>query len=115
MNKKDIEIILGSGLEMDAQTGAAYDAIDILSSRRPATTPLIYQIFKSEVNAINHHKEVKEMLSQLPTGDMRDVLVKRYLENLSWEQVANACHISVSHTHKLHQQGLESLASSTKS
>ncbi|MCL2621382.1 MAG: DUF1492 domain-containing protein [Defluviitaleaceae bacterium] len=115
MSKKDIEIILDNGLEMDTQTQAAYDAIDILSSRRPATTPLIYQIFKSKVDADNKRKGVKEMLNQLPTGDMRDVLVKRYLENLSWEQVADACHISDSYTYKLHQQGLESLASSTKS
>lgn len=112
MSKKDFQIVLANGLEMDTQTQAAYDAIEMLSTRRPTTTPLIYRIFKEQLEAGKQRKEVEEMLNQLEEGDVRNVLTKRYLENLSWEQVADACHLSDSYTHKLHQQGLEVLFSS---
>ena len=114
MCKKDIENFLKDALDADIKTKAAQDAIDALDTRRPASTPLIYEFFQDLVSTNKHEEEVARMIESLPEGILRDVFTNRYINKMTWEDSADACHISLTHAHKLHVKGLEILQKSNQ-
>jgi len=109
MCKKDVEKFLKGALDADMNAKAAQDAIDALDTRRPTSTPLIYEFFRDLVNTNEHEEEVGRMIAHLPEGILRDVFTKRYINKMTWEASAEACYISLAYAHKLHAQGLEIL------
>ncbi|MCL2855460.1 MAG: hypothetical protein FWE21_07565 [Defluviitaleaceae bacterium] len=109
MCKKDVANILKSGFALENQVQAVRDAIKTLSLRKPATTLLINRLYMDVKEVQAREGEIKTLINHLPEGVMKDVFANRYIHKLTWEDVAERCHISLAYAHKLHKAGIDKL------
>lgn len=55
-------------------------------------------------------REAMELIDRLDDERMRTLLTLRYVDNLTWRQIADRMHYNLTHVQRLHLRALEALA-----
>ena len=106
---KKLEKELKQGMDIQKEVLATAEAIAILQGRHGGDNTLAHEL--SEDLTIMHEKrvDIETLIATLQDPVIRQVFTHRYIEGLTWQDVADTCYISLAHAHRLHKKGLEAL------
>ena len=101
----NIEHFLKNSLNIEKEAWAAAEAMENLALRGNSDL-LMEEYAKDLTNMEAAAMETAKMIQALPE-DMRRVFAARYLHKMTWEEVADATFLSVTHVQRLHRKGIE--------
>lgn len=58
---------------------------------------------------VEHHRKIGEAISQIPDAKEREVLLRRYIQGQSWEEIGEKMEITIRRVYQLHKTALFSL------
>ena len=101
----NIEQFLKNSLNIEKEAWAAAEAMESLTLRENSG-PLFEEYAQDLTHMEETTMEVVKMIKALPKGEMRRVLAARYLYKMTWEEVAGATFLSVTHVQRVHKKGI---------
>ncbi|MCL2168914.1 MAG: hypothetical protein FWB74_02685 [Defluviitaleaceae bacterium] len=105
MNGKNFQKMLKDGMDREIETKAATDAI--LSLRKMhGENNLAEEYAEDLIDIRTRFQDIQSAVKSIEDPMVQDVMIARYIHNLTWEDVAAVCHMSVAHAHRLHKKGL---------
>jgi DNA-directed RNA polymerase specialized sigma subunit len=102
--EKNIESLLKWNLSMEKEAHAAADAINCLHERHGGENALIYEFAEDLTQMHKKQIGIYNLISSIDDDTIRQIFTQRYINNLSWPDVAENCHISLAHVHRLHKK-----------
>lgn len=58
---------------------------------------------------VEHYRKIGEVVSQIPDEKEREVLLRRYIQGQSWEEIGEKMEITIRRVYQLHKTALFSL------
>ena len=58
---------------------------------------------------VEHYRKIGEVVSQIPDAKEREVLLRRYMQGQSWEEIGEKMEITIRRVYQLHKTALFSL------
>lgn len=72
-------------------------------------TEMSKQVYEKVDELIDRKREALKWIQQLPDAAQRNVLIGRYINSATWEEVSEQVGYSVSHLYKIHGEALYAL------
>jgi len=96
------------------ETNIMQNMADKCDNANAKSAAAIIRRYSAKVNTkvqeyIHALEEVKLVIDAVPKADCRLLLIKRYLQNKTWEQIAEDMNFSLTHIYRLRKKSLELL------
>jgi len=105
---KNFQKMLKEGMDREMEVKATTEAI--LSLRKMhGENNLANELAEDLIDIRARFRDIQEAIKSIDDPMVQDVMIARYIHNLTWEDVSLACHMSVAHAHRLHKKGLAQL------
>jgi len=107
MNEK-IEKMLKDGMNVEIELKTIAQAMLVIRQMHGENSLL--EEFANDLTFVRRkRKKISRLIQSLPDDNTRQVFTHRYINALTWDDVADASYVSVAHAHRLHKKGLEKL------
>jgi len=102
-----VEKILKDGLDAEKEAMAISEAISFLVHRHGEDDRLISEMSDDLTFMHEKAKRIEDAIERITKEDIKKIFTYRYIKKMNWDAVAEACHISLAHVHRLHKEGLQ--------
>ncbi|MCL2574074.1 MAG: hypothetical protein FWE34_05920 [Defluviitaleaceae bacterium] len=104
----DIEKLLKDSIDIEKEAWATAEALGSLVLRKNVDTDNLMEEYAEDLTYMQEKSEQAiKIMRTLPEGEIRRIFIARYIHRMTWEEVADATYLSLTHVQRLHRQGIE--------
>ena len=106
-----IKIISGELNALLDETNIMQNMVDKCDNANAKSAAAAIRRYSAKINTkvqeyIHTLEEIKLVIDAVPNADCRSLLIKRYLQNKTWEQIAEDMNFSLTHIYRLRKKAL---------
>lgn len=105
---KEVEnLAMSSTLCIDRERVQSFGRQDRMAELATKVVDIEHQILVERMQALDTLKSVREVIQEIENKNYRRLLYQKYIEDHTWEQIAEEMSYSVKHIYKMHGRALQ--------